>query len=447
MPPKATRFFTVDAATGEVRCQDPSCAVTQCGQCNKEQNARRRAAKKMANQAAATAQKELEAQAAVTQARADAAAGKEHTWTYDKEEEGEGNLALQALEHGEEDTKAEDGLSLDGLSENDEPRQDRKDKEEEVFEAEKSKGKTVWNHTNRLLLWNCIQKFNPFAAPVKKDAWNAIAIEMASSTARMVDPKKGDFRVKTDGHGLEVFYARRVENMNKATSQEGKLSGQAGAAITRELAAEFAVLQSCVAKEQDAAFIKDKKRQAKNALDDIRNNKVTQLVKDAALEDPTVKARTFKLLQNRVRAAKLEAAVWEKQHGTGLGKYSYNEQQLADIEYLTLLKKDFPDDSEAVPDSDGGVERKKGGVAHAISDLVAKLPSLPAPAVDATQFAQAFFQAKMDHQQRLASSAPRKRTLAERLEDVRQQHKDKLISQAEAEYYEAEIKKVYFMQD
>ena len=274
-----------------------------------------------------------------------------------------------------------------------------------------------------------------------------IAVEMASSTARMVDPKQGDFRVKTDGHGLEVFYARRVENMNKATSQEGKLSGQAGAAIPKELAAEFAVLQSCVAKEQDAAFIRDKKRQAKSALDDIRNNKVTQLVKDAALEDPTVKARTFKLLQSRVRAAKLEAAVWEKQHGQGLGKYSYNDQQLADIEYLTLLKKDFPDDSEGVPESDGVVERKKGGVAHAISDLVARLPSLPAPGVDATHFAQAFFQAKMDHQQRLASSAPRKRTLSERLEDVRQQHKDKLISKEEAEYYEAEIKKAYFMQD
>ena len=98
MPPKATRLFTVDAATGEVRCQDPSCAVTQCGQCNKEQNARRRAAKKMANQAAATAQKELDAQAAIAQARADAAAGKEHTWTFDREEASEGNLALQALE-------------------------------------------------------------------------------------------------------------------------------------------------------------------------------------------------------------------------------------------------------------------------------------------------------------------------------------------------------------
>ena len=218
----------------------------------------------MANQAAATAQKELDAQAAIAQARADAAAGKEHTWTFDREEASEGNLALQALE------KVHDGLSL---SDNEQREENRED---EVFEAEKTRGKTAWNHTNRLLLWNCIQKFNPFAAPVKKDAWNVIAVEMASSTARMVDPKQGDFRLKTDGHGLEVFYARRVENMNKATSQEGKLSGQAGAAIPKELAAEFAVLQSCVAKEQDAAFIRDKKRQAKSALDDIRNNKVTR---------------------------------------------------------------------------------------------------------------------------------------------------------------------------
>jgi hypothetical protein len=55
MPPKATRIFTVDEATGEVRCADPSCAITQCGQCNKEQGRRKRAAK---NAAAAKEQKE-----------------------------------------------------------------------------------------------------------------------------------------------------------------------------------------------------------------------------------------------------------------------------------------------------------------------------------------------------------------------------------------------------
>jgi hypothetical protein len=46
MPPKASRTFTCDAETGEIRCKDPSCAVTQCGQCNVEQNRRKRLANK-----------------------------------------------------------------------------------------------------------------------------------------------------------------------------------------------------------------------------------------------------------------------------------------------------------------------------------------------------------------------------------------------------------------
>jgi hypothetical protein len=437
MPPKAKRSFTVDAATGEVRCQDPSCRVTQCGQCNKEQNARKRAERKTKNEAAGRALKEVADEAAIQQARADMAEGKEHIWTYDQEDHDEGEKAMHALEK-QVDQSEDDEFKLTS------PERIQPQERTAEFALEKSRGKTTWNHTNRLLLFNCIQKFNPFASQVKKDAWNQVAVEMASSTALMRDTKTGDFRVKTNGHGLEVFYARQVDEMNKRTSDEGKISGQAGATITKELAAEYSVLQSCVAKEKDATFIRDKKRQSKSALEDIRNNKVTQLVKEAALEDPVVKARAFKLLQNKVRAAKLEAAVWEKNH-CGLGKYSYNDQQLADIEYLTVLKKDFPEDSDALPESDGVVEKKKGGVAHAIGNLVSKLPSLAPPTVDAGLFAQAFFSAKREHQDRVAAAAPRKRTLSERLADVQQQHADNVISKDELLHYEAEIKKQYFL--
>jgi hypothetical protein len=446
MPNKATREFIVNAATGEVRCRDPSCTTTQCGQCNKEQNKRRLAARKERNQAAAKASKDRDDAAAVAQARADAAAGKEHVWTYDVQASGEeGDQVLEALQHSDGSAHAptHEDLQVERVQGSVQvERVQGGNKEKDAFQPEKTRGKTTWNHTTRLLLYKCIAKYNPFAAAVKKDAWNEVAVEIAKSTALMNDPEKGDFRVKSDGHSLEVFYARRVEDMEKVTAKEGTNSGQAGTEVTAEQAKEFAELQACVAKEKDALLIRDNKRRAKSALEDIKNQKVTQLVKDAALEDEVVRARFFKLLQSKVRAAKLEAAVWEKQHG-GLGKYSYSQQQLADIESLTRLKKDHPDESD-IPDSDGVVDKKKGTVAQAIGDLIAKLPTAPAPAVDPSAFAHAFFQAKQNYQ---ADCAPRKRTLTERLADVGVQHAKGHISDEEKAYYEKEIKKRYFMED
>jgi hypothetical protein len=110
------------------------------------------------------------------------------------------------------------------------------------------------------------------------------------------------------------------------------------------------------------------------------------------------------------------------------------------------LKKDFPEESD-LPDSDStGVEKKRGGVAKSIGELIAKLPLLaPAPQVDPNAFAHAFFEAKQSFQAR--DSAPRKRTLAERLADVAQQYARNLIDDDEKQYYETEIKKHYFMQE
>lgn len=332
MPLKAKRNFIVDADTGEVRCGDPCCAITQCGQCNKEQNKLKRA--KRAEEA--KAQKAQDDEEACNTAREAMKAGKEHNWTFDREECDEGDKVLGSLQQQSDNERLApalvgeehaDGEQLEGIVSKD-----------DVFLPEKSRGKTTWNHTTRMLLYKCIAKYNPFAAPVKKDAWNNVAIEMANATALMHNPKTGDYRVKTDGHGLEVFYGRRVDCMKKVTAKEETNSGQAGTEITQEDAAEFAELQACVAKEKDAALIRDNKRKAKSALEDIKNNQVTLLVKQAALDDDKVKQRTFKLLQTKVRAAKLEAAVWEKQHGA-VGKYAYSAAQLADMEYLTTLKK------------------------------------------------------------------------------------------------------------
>jgi hypothetical protein len=448
MPLKAKRNFIVDAETGEVRCGDPSCAITQCGQCNKEQNRRKRA--KRAEETA-KALKARDDEEACNMAREAINAGKVHAWTFDKEESNEGDHVLETLQQQSDDAgqapeNDADGERYDRVVAD----ADRKIEQlqaiisaADVFHPEKSRGKTTWNHTTRLLLYKCIAKYNPFAAPVKKDAWNVVAMEMGNATALMHNPKTGDFRVKTDGHGLEVFYGRRVDYMNKVTSNEETNSGQAGTEVTQEEAAEFAELQACVAKEKDAALIRDNKRKAKSALEDIKNNQVTLLVKQAALDDDKVKARTFKLLQTKVRAAKLEAAVWEKQHGA-VGKYAYSAAQLADMEYLNTLKKDFPEDSD-LPESDGS-DKKRGGVAKAIGELIAKLPpTVSAPHVDANQFAHAFFEAKQSYQAR--QDAPRKRSLAERLDDLRKQHDAKLITDAEKVHYETEIKKMYFMQD
>jgi hypothetical protein len=436
MPLKANRNFIVDADTGEVRCGDPCCAITQCGQCNKEQNKRKRA--KRAEEA--KAQKARDDEEACNTAREAMKAGKEHNWTFDREECDEGDKVLGSLQQQSDNERLAPALvgeehaggeQLEGIVSKD-----------DVFLPEKSRGKTTWNHTTRMLLYKCIAKYNPFAAAVKKDAWNNVAIEMANATGLMHNPKTGDYRVKTDGHGLEVFYGRRVDCMKKVTAKEETNSGQAGTEITQEDAAEFAELQACVAKEKDAALIRDNKRKAKSALEDIKNNQVTLLVKQAALDDDKVKQRTFKLLQTKVRAAKLEAAVWEKQHGA-VGKYAYSAAQLADMEYLTTLKKDFPEESD-LPESDSG-DKRRGGVAKAIGDLVAKLPAVSAPHVDVNQFAHAFFEAKLSYQAR--QDAPRKRSLADRLDDVRKQHAAQLITDEEKVHYETEIKKMYFMQD
>jgi hypothetical protein len=109
-----------------------------------------------------------------------------------------------------------------------------------------------------------------------------------------------------------------------------------------------------------------------------------------------------------------------------------------------MLKKDFPEESEGVPESDGVAEKKRGGVAQAIGDLISKLPASAPPTIDVSHFAKAFFEAKGNYQQR--EGEPRKRTLAERLQDVKEQFEGGHITEEEKMHYDKEIKKAYFMQ-
>jgi hypothetical protein len=302
-------------------------------------------------------------------------------------------------------------------------------------------------------------KFNPFAAAVKKDTWAKISEEMAAATAGMNDPDKGDFRVKTDGHGLEVFYDRQIENMGKKTANEGSISGQTGADVTAEEREEFGLLEGCRAKEKDAAFIKQRKRDAKQALEDLRNNEVNDAVREAAISDKPVQIKLYKVLQTRVRAAKLEASTWTKNH-PGMGQYAYSMAQLKEIEDLQNLKEthghltgdntdtDITADNKASDDPE--TMRMKGGkVAVSIAAIAAKLPdaNLFAPP-DFSQFATSFFAAKRAAAESAMPppQAP-KRTLKERLDEVDENLAAGTITPKEADDFATKIKKAFFMRD
>jgi hypothetical protein len=437
MSPKLTRTFTL--TEGEVRCDDPSCTIAQCGQCNIEQNRRKKVANAARRQAAAAAAAVVEKERQVEEARRAEREGKIHHFTYDREEE-----------HGTEEHNIVMGNLIQMQVQAEVTAEESsKEVDDEFFEAstKKKESKTKWNHTTRLLLYNCIAKYNPFAAPVKKEAWSSISEEMGKATIGMNDRQKGDFRVKTDGHGLEVFYARQSELMHKKFSTEGSASGQAGAKITKEEHAEYAKLASCRAMEQEVIAMKDRKREAKQALEDLRNDKVTQAVRNACLDDKPVRMKYFKVLQTRVRAAKLEASTWEKQNA-GLGKYGYSEQQLQDIEQLQELtqehKQEF--DSHTVLESDKDDVKVRGGaVAVAIAEIAKKLPDAKTfSAIDPATFAHTFFAAKRQHD---VDTTPKKRTLKDKLDEVQEQLNEGVIDADEAEEFKKKIKAAFFLND
>ncbi len=413
-----------------MRCDDPSCTIAQCGQCNIEQNRRKKAANAARRQAEATAAAEVEKERQVEEARRAEREGKKHHFTYDREEE-----------NGTEEHNIVMGNMIQMQVQAEEV-------DDDVFEPTKKKeSKTKWNHTTRLLLYNCIAKYNPFAAPVKKEAWSTISEEMAKATIGMNDRQKGDFRVKTDGHGLEVFYGRQSDLMHKKFSSEGSASGQAGAKVTKEEHAEYTKLQACRAMEQDVIARKDKKREAKQALEDLRNDKVTQAVRNACLDDRPVRMKYFKVLQTRVRAAKLEASTWEKQNA-GLGKYGYSEQQLQDIEQLQELKQEHKQefDSDTMPESDKDDVKVRGGaVAVAIAEIAKKLPDAKTfSPIDPATFANTFFAAKRQHD---VDMIPKKRTLKDRLDEVQVQLDQGVIDADEAEEFKKKIKAAFFLND
>jgi hypothetical protein len=281
----------------------------------------------------------------------------------------------------------------------------------------------------------CVSKFNPFAAPVKKDMWAKIAVEMAKSTADMTDTTLGtDFRVHTDGHGLQVFYERRRGDMDKKIKKESSTSGHGGFVRNKEEIEEHNLLQGCRNLEEDAAKSKTAKREHKQHLDDLKNNEVNDAIIKAAQDDEVVQVKLLKVLQARVRQAKLEGKIWEGVECNKGMKYTFPTKALKDMEDLDKLKKKIDPDGLASSDVEP-VVRTGGSLANAINSLSSKMPDMAAfKPVDPSEFARSFF----------ATKQQMTRTLKEKLEEVNEQLRADVITKEEHLEFTKKVKEAHF---
>ena len=296
--------------------------------------------------------------------------------------------------------------------------------------------KTNWNHTNKLMLWQAIQKYDPFSAAVKKDRWQFIADQMYDSTVINKRTPDGDFCVYTDGHGISVFFTRSVERMQRETAAEGTNSGQAGATICAETRAEFVQLQACRDLEQNAKEAQNDKRQTKNLLASLKDNEVNDALIEAAAGKEQVQLKLLKVLASRVRDAKIRASVWE-QSNKGQ-KYTYTEADLKNVADYKTCKTRFDPNGKDATDSDTASMRG-GHMAAAIEQLAAKLPTASTFNVtSASEFATQFFEAKRRH------DAQRVLTLQQKLAQVDDEFTKGNINAEEVDSYKKKIKDAHF---
>ncbi len=293
---------------------------------------------------------------------------------------------------------------------------------------------TTWNHMTRCMFLRCVSKFNPFAAAVKKDMWAKIAVEMQKSTTYLKDTQQGDFSVHTDGHGLQVFYERRRDDMDKKLRKEESTSGHGGFIRNTEEVEEHNLMHGCRNLERDAAAAKTAKREHKQHLEDLKNNEVNDAIIKAAEDDEIVQVKLLKVLQARVRQAKLEGKIWEGVECNKGMKYTFPSKALKDIEDLDKLKKKL--DPEGLASSDvEPVVRTGGSLAIAIASLKEKMPNMAAfKPVDPADFARSFFATK----QQMA------RTLQEKLEEVSAQLRAGVISADEHVAFTKKVKEAHF---
>ena len=440
------RQFIESTVKGEVRCNDPSCASSQCGQCNKEQHRRKRKAsqQKAAEAKAAQAEKDVE------EAKREIAAGKKHEWTFDRAENDFGNggaapdtvaRLLSDVQEGdeliarlEEQENAVPVRALERDSETDETKAHTKKK---ARMSDTGKVSTTWNHLTRCMFLKATAKYNPFGAAVKKVMWEKIALEMQKSTTYLKDTELGDFCVYTDGHGLQVFYERRRDDMDKKLAAESKTSGHGGYVRSKEECEEHTLMHACRNLEKDAASSKASKREHAKNMESLKNNEVNDAVIKAAQDDTVVQVKLLKVLQARVRQAKLEAKIWEGVECNKGMKYTFPSKALKDIEDLDNLKKKVDPEGKALDSSDAEVvSRTSGSLANAITSFTAKMPNMAAfTPVDPAVFAQKFF----------ATKQQMTKTLQEKLAAVKAEFDNQNINETEKVEFEKQVKLAHFL--
>lgn len=460
-----SRIFHYETETGQLRCQDPSCVTTQCGQCNKEENKRKISERKSRNKQAAADAKKRADEAAVNKTRDEMDKGKTFTFTYDRDEqvgteEAEGVIQKMAKQNELERSEIEATFENQRLEE---------EREEEDFQqgaevtgeqpkkraaaaapaavpvAKKQKtshdkASTTWNHVTRCMFLKAVAKYNPFGAAVKKDMWAKIADEMHKSTLIMKEEKHGDFCVYTDGHGLQVFYERRRDDMDKKLMKESATSGHGGFTRSKEEIAEHNLIQTCRNLEKDAIVERDVKRDRKSFLESLKNNEVNEAIIAAAEDDTVVQVRLLKVLQARVRQAKLEQKLFDKDPSKKGMKFVFNAQALRDMEDLEKLKP--KGDSEVLDTTDTEAKVARGGsLAFAIQELTSKMPSMAGfTSVDSAAFATSFFETKHKF------TESKTLTLKQKLEEIDKQFNLEVIDERERDAYKKQVKDQHFAQ-
>ncbi len=401
------------------------------------------------SQDAAAKRKKVDEEKLVAETEQQIAAGRKFEWTFDRTENEFGGGVGDGTEFDEQPTAASDAVirNMEKTLTSDEDQKpkahvdsahiDLTSEEERTGESKKAKqdgNHTTWNHMTRCMFLKCVAKYNPFAAVVKKDMWAKIAVEMAKSTAYLHDTKQGDFSVRTDGHGLQVFYERRRTDMDKKLKKEESTSGHGGFSRNTEDVEEHSLMQGCRNLENDAARAKTAKREHKQHLDDLKNNEVNDAIIKAAEDDEVVQVKLLKVLQARVRQAKLEGKIWEGVECNKGMKYTFPSKALKDIEDLDKLKKKLDPEGLASSDVEPAV-RAGGSLAIAITSLSSKMPNMAAfKPVDPAEFARSFYATK----QQMA------RTLQEKLDEVTAQLRAGVINVDEHLAFTKKVKEAHF---
>jgi hypothetical protein len=486
---KNWRVLKTHPETGEVRCNDPSCCVTQCAPCNKEQSRLKREAKKAELQKLAAAEKERQQEAEREQARLSMPVGG-HVWTYDREEiEDAAAAVILRMEHAQQDhplqrSNIDSNQEAICISDNDfEPPKKRKssgavkpatvatsgtkkpkkqsparaaapmapsmaahmtasvpdapadDAPPEVTSASDQDCRTKWNHVTRTMLFKCIQHKDPFFAEKKAETWDAIAKAMTDATKHLKDDPDGDLQVHANGRSMQVFY-NRCKAKRKSDIAGDQHSGGAGKDVTPARQEEMNQLQACMDLEKSAKDVQEKKREAVSAHEKLSKGEVNDFIVETAISDDRVRPKLVKVLASRLREAKLRKLAFEQTHKGA--QYTYTATDLENFQHYEKVKQACPDvkDIDEAVESSGAGASRGGALANAIQGIVDKLPRVEAMTpMSPTQFAEAFFKAK-----RASVTSLRDKLLA-----VDADHADGLLSAEEVQFYKNKIKEAHYL--